>query len=361
MLIDVCGTGRTSVSRSRAAGLWQMQKLADHSLLPAVLSHLDTLQDVVRCSVVSKTWQAAMPEAQLTCLIIPGYTYNGSKTGLLDTVGMASALTWIQSQNQEGPLRNVEYLSLQLNCGCTRDCYEGKTIADFCQLVLIQAAAWPLKMCYIDGPFDVSLATPLLSPSLHHVSLNPRPDSMPRHLSLSMFERIPELQTLVIKTCIGDGLESCPVDSAACFLLQSTLPKLTSLYLCPWKLHFAPGCNLRTCLPKLRYVVVHVPADQAQVVADLDGLEWLGLVLHNTQQQRAYLMILEGHSLQQLTVYPAVNERLHFIVQKPDLDFHIDSDIIVEKGTQPEFEFDVPCFTDMGFSEMTFNHFSWRW
>lgn len=329
-----------------------MQNIAEHGLLPAVLSHMDTLRDVVRCSVVSKTWQAAMREAQLTCLVIPGNTVQGGEPCVLDTVGMTSALTWLQSQNQEGRLHNVEYLSLELNFGCTLDCYEGKTIADFCQLVLIQAVAWPLKMCFIDGPFDVSLATPLLPPSLHHVSLHPQPDSMPHHLSLSMFERFPELQTLVIKTSDGDGQPTFPVDSAACFLLQSTFSKLTSLHLSPWKLHLIQGCSLRTCLPNLRYAVMHVPADQAQVVADLDGLEYLGLAIQDTQQDRAWLTISEGNSLQRLTVHSPDNTRLHFLAEKPDLEFEVNNVCIVKKGMRSDFHFDVPC-------EMDFSEISW--
>jgi len=68
-------------------------------LLVLVLNHLDTLEDIICCSTVSKGWNTTCQDVRPVSLTIPGHNPR------LDPDGMLSTLRWMQQKQQRGHLQ----------------------------------------------------------------------------------------------------------------------------------------------------------------------------------------------------------------------------------------------------------------
>ena len=68
-------------------------------LLVLVLNHLESLEDILSCSAVSKRWHCACQHIQPASLTLPG------RSSRLDEDGMMSVLRWIQNKQKQGALQ----------------------------------------------------------------------------------------------------------------------------------------------------------------------------------------------------------------------------------------------------------------
>jgi len=68
-------------------------------LLVLVLNHLESLEDILSCSAVSKCWHSAFQHIQPAGLTLPG------RSSRLDEDGVMSVLRWIQNKQKQGALQ----------------------------------------------------------------------------------------------------------------------------------------------------------------------------------------------------------------------------------------------------------------
>lgn len=68
-------------------------------LLVLVLNHLESLEDILSCSAVSKRWHCACQHIQPASLTLPG------RSSRLDEDGMMSVQRWMQNKQKQGALQ----------------------------------------------------------------------------------------------------------------------------------------------------------------------------------------------------------------------------------------------------------------
>ena len=68
-------------------------------LLGAVFTHLESLEDILQCSAVSKFWSLVIQNLSPVSLIIPGCNPK------LDSLGMTQVLYWVQRKQQQGHMQ----------------------------------------------------------------------------------------------------------------------------------------------------------------------------------------------------------------------------------------------------------------
>ena len=151
----------------------------DQDLLETVFSHIETLQNLVHCSAVNKTWPATVQSVHPSSITIPGCTIPCQEPCNLDEHVMAYALIWIRNKNQQRHFQHVQHLGIELDCGSSAPCYNKiSAIAVFCLCVVVEASSWPITAYYLDGPFGLTLVLPHLLHTVQHICLHPRPDRL---------------------------------------------------------------------------------------------------------------------------------------------------------------------------------------
>ena len=81
-----------------------IEVVQEAGLLGAVFSHLESLEDIIKCSAVSKTWLLVSGNLRPASLIIPGASSQ------LDDKGMVQVLRWVQHKQQLGQMQVVPSL-----------------------------------------------------------------------------------------------------------------------------------------------------------------------------------------------------------------------------------------------------------
>lgn len=260
-----------------------MEAVQIQGLLPVILNKLEGIVDIVRCSSVSKTWQAVSSQVCPTALFVPIPTVPTlDESGQhiedveLDRAGAANMLIWLQSKHRQGHFCNLESLSIEQEQFSELSLEEGDNddmLSLFCQSMLVLAGLWPLQHCYIEGPFNWTVATRLLPTTLRDLRLCPR--VLPAEVSLAKLSRLPNLERVDI-----DAMACARPTHSPCFVLDDgcSFPHLRSLIL--------SGCqvvhsvqNLPVCLPTIKNVAVWVEVNHAGPLLTLPGLECLGLFL----------------------------------------------------------------------------------
>ncbi len=82
--------------------------LQNHELTARVISHLDSLRDIIVCSAVSKSWHSTVSNLAPTSLVIPGHDAD------LTVIATDSILYWVQQKQRQGHLHNLHTLSILL-------------------------------------------------------------------------------------------------------------------------------------------------------------------------------------------------------------------------------------------------------
>ncbi len=247
-------------------------------LLDKILSNVEDCRRLALCSAVSRSWRKAASGIYPKSLSIPPSRYGRDP---LQPEELYSIMKWFQTKQHEHYFDNVQDLEMLVGLDEDDTFSENGMTADISaalfHMVLMHVNCWPLQKCYIKGYFDLAQVTQMLPTSIQRLRLRPEGAGFPDHTSMSWFQRFPELKLLIITTCrVGvDGT------SAGTFVLDGVLPKLECLSLNPWPIELRPEMAIATCFPEVINVVVHMPADKAEVVMTLPCLQYLKLLLRD--------------------------------------------------------------------------------
>ena len=337
-----------------------VKSLKDHGLLLKVLNHLDAYADIARCSSVSRSWREIASSVQPSGLNIPGYTYQGGEKHYLQKDDADFVLAWLQAKHEVGDFKHLRYLRVELAFGFSIDCYEGNMLPEFCLAVLKLACTLPLEICDLDGNFDFHKAVDSLPASIKHLQLTGYQAQMSHSIHLSKFAKLTKLETLVITLSNGDDNRcSCPIVDGACFVLTTSFPMLRHMYLFPWPTRLARSCTFDSLLPSIRSASLLVPAHQVQALISLPDIEYLAVILLDSEDaamaefsRRPDLQVQDTSKLTSLKILKNEADVVRLTVKKAGLDFevcgsqrHGPEDAVIQRTGQP-IEPIVPWETD---------------
>ena len=245
--------------------------LQNHELTARVISHLDSLRDIIVCSAVSKSWHTIVSNLAPTILVIPGHDAN------LTITVTENILYWVQQKQRKGHLHNLHTLSVLLMKAPedVATSISADALASFGQAVIAFAGLWPLTHTTLHGPFQVTQIVVLLPTTLQslHAKVDCRQecndDDDDERISSAMFERFDSLCSLHLVIVSP----ACQVRS---FEVNAALPNLQCLHVSP--------C-ITTCfndhtllLPKLTHASLFMAkAELLQEFADLPCIQYLCL------------------------------------------------------------------------------------
>ena len=193
--------------------------------LPTVLSCLESFQDLVRCSAVSKAWKEASQRVQPVSLELQVDHWtspsSANKVGLLESI-----LQSLQLQQRKGRFCTLRHLHLSMYWPGAAP---SGTMQLFMQSILTLAGSWELYSCYITGICSLYETTALLPSCLQHIALNSSIGDAEcvRHV-LDKMKRFPKLHTLQLAYTpklygpVGDIV----LMSRSSILGKSTLPQI---------------------------------------------------------------------------------------------------------------------------------------
>lgn len=131
-----------------------------------MLSCLESLQDLIRCSLVSKLWREASQRVQPMSLDMPIDQYISATVH--KEARLESILQYLQLQVREGRFCKLRRLQVSLHCiaGVATE-----TAQDAMRSVLTLAGSWELHSCHIRGCFTLNAANALLPSCLQHMAV----------------------------------------------------------------------------------------------------------------------------------------------------------------------------------------------
>ncbi len=278
--------------------------MQNEELMAAVLSHIVSLRDLLRCSVVSKCWQSASKTLRPTSIEVPG---------VRDTdIYFDDILQWLQQKNHQQYFDKLQNFSLSLANYVADD---QPQVAASGLAMLRLAGLWPLTACSIDGPFDLYQVAGLLPQTLHHLRVQVDIDHRQYDIiDMGIFQRFGSLHSLHLS-----APESVEV---ADFQMQSpmVLPNLRHLHLSPWP--FKGNGTLLTSLPQLTHAALHIEANSNTM---LPRLEYLGVQLVNSGNKVVHMTVrirAESH-LKCLVLSAPENVKVDVCLDKPDLLYRL--------------------------------------
>ncbi len=240
--------------------------MQNEELVAAVLGHVNSLRDLLRCSAVSRCWRSATKILTPTSIEVPGVPYNQDIDISFDDI-----LQWLQQKHQQQYFDKLQNFSLSLSNYAADD---QPPVAASGLATLMLAGLWPLKACSIDGPFDLYQIAGLLPHTLHHLHVQVDIDYRQYHkIDIGIFQRFRSLRSLHLS-----APESVKV---AGFQMQSpmVLPNLRHLHLSPWP--FKDSGTLANSLPQLTHAALHIEATDFKQYVKLPHIEYLGVQLVN--------------------------------------------------------------------------------
>ena len=244
-----------------------IRHLESQGLLLNVFNQLHGLDDLVRCTSVSKSWLSLVQEAQPIRLEIG----VSSSFPILDADGATGVMQWIQKKQKQGRMQNVRVFWLSAESLFQSDYSEQTRLqAAFFDTAIMATGFWNLRTCTLEGPFCLETAASLLPTTLE--SLDMTLYDVPDISCLSMFERFVHLQLLYLSCVDGEALP------AAVFLIDGTMPNLRGLHIsCPFYIHHYEDHTLSTCFPSIvqLYVLVMANEDGSQIANALFDLKTL--------------------------------------------------------------------------------------
>ena len=284
-------------------------------LLTLVLNKLERADELARCAVVSKRWAAAAARCQPQTLRF-SHTTNANQEIKIACCKLRSLQTW----HRQGRLQNLKQLHF--------DVFPAVNIsADaslLCQGLILLAGAWDLALCRLHGPVCLEAAAGLLPATL--LGLDLWPDSGPRFIRLSAFERFEKLQMLNLAVGTGDDDEAGPT---SCQLLLDTAFSCVKHVVIHDRLlcGLAQGITMETCFPNVLTLGIKVKSDERgrSLVQGALALQKLEVFKLDVLQERGLpwdLIVPKSSSIQHLVVVvtpPAPLMTVH--LQKPDIQY----------------------------------------
>ena len=322
--------------------------LQNRELTARVISHLDSLRDILVCSAVSKSWHSTVSNLAPTSLVIPGQDAS------LTVNATDSILYWVQQKQRQGHLHNLHTLSILLvktteNVATSTSVHE---LSSFGRALIAFAGLWPLMRTTLDGPFDLTQIVLLLPTTLQslHATVNcSLHDEYGNCIRLSLFEGLISLQSLHLEF-EGFAGEDMFVN------IDVHLPNLQRLHVSPW---FTVWDNDSICelLPNLTHIAVILGADEAQGCADLPRIQHLCLGLVETHSNDVYPFLVKANSpLLELRMLAFSTVKMRIEIQKPALSYDCRAShsgwAVSNAGTQkavckPPTDFQSLSFTDL--------------
>ena len=289
--------------------------LQNHELTARVISHLDSLRDIIVCSAVSKSWHTAISDLAPTSLVIPGHDAK------LTVTATKSILCWVQQKQCQGHLHNLHTLSVLLMKASedVATSISADALASFGQAVIAFAGLWPLTCITLDGPFQLTQVVLLLPTTLE--SLHARVDCKQEYddddngtIYLSQYKRFGSLRSLHLETV-------SPASRKRFFEVDTALPNLQCLHVSPC----FTTCfdNLVKLLPNLTHAALVVSGPDAQLLqefADLQCIQYLclGLTNRHVSSPLVSFVVQADSSLHELRMVIA-EVMIDVKVQKSDL------------------------------------------
>jgi len=237
----------------------------NEELVAAVLGHIDSLRDLLRCSAVNRCWHSASKILRPTTIEIPGIY------GVEECIDSDVILQWLQQKHQQQYFDRLQNLSLSLSksAAAVDDVHQ---LAACGLAILTLAGLWPLKACSIDGPFDVYQIAGLLPQTLHHLHVTV--DTAHRHydrIEICVCKRFRSLRSLHLSAAERGPIAGIQMRS------PMALPNLQHLHLSPWPLKDIG--MLADSLPQLTHAALHVHATDVNQFVKLPYIEYLDLRL----------------------------------------------------------------------------------
>lgn len=279
--------------------------------MTAVLGHIDSLADLIRCSAVSKSWRSAYYMLRPTSLEVPG-----RPTG---AAGFDSILQWLQRKQRQHYFSNLRNLSLLLDNSEYK--FENLDMLGAVGLaILMLAGLWPLHVCKVDGPFELEQGVLLLPPTLHHFEADIDPTRyFSPEVDISIFQRFTQLESLQLRALIS--CEESGEPTGYTMLSPAPLLKLKHLHLSPWPFH--DNGRLATSLPSMTHAALHVHASDLQRYVKLQGIEYLSLQLVNCEFEAAQVQVevIDESSLNCFVLSAPENVKVDICLKKSGLLF----------------------------------------
>ncbi len=288
--------------------------LQNHELTARVISHLDSLRDIIVCSAVSKSWHSTVSNLAPTSLVIPGHDAN------LTVIATDSILYWVQQKQRQGHLHNLHTLSILLT-KTSEDVATSISIhelASFGQAVIAFAGLWPLSHTTLDGPFKLTQIVLLLPTTLQ--SLHARLGCSQEYddedyddddgISLALFKNFGSLRSLHLETV-------SPASQYRMFEIDTALPNLQCLHVSPFTTTYYD--NLAQLLPNLTHAALVVRDNDAQELADLHCIQCLCLALIDVGNDLVSFVVKADSSLRELRMVATLSVTINIQVQKSDL------------------------------------------
>jgi len=282
----------------------------NEELVAAVLGHIDSLRDLLRCSAVNRCWHSASKILRPTSIEIPGY-YSSEEYVDFDDI-----VRWMQQKHQQQYFDKLQNLSLLLS--------EAVAAADdvhwlaACGLAMLTLAVlWPLKACSVSGPIHVYQIAGLLPQTLHHLHVKVDADHQDYHkIDICIFQRFRSLRLLHLSAAERGPIAGIHMRS------PMVLPNLRHLHL-SWP--FKHNGTLADSFPLLSHAALHVHATAFKQYVKLPHIEYLDLQLVNLENEAVQVKVkvdADSH-LSCLVLSVPENVKVDLCLDKPNLMYQI--------------------------------------
>lgn len=242
--------------------------LQNEELVACILSHIDDIQDMIRCAAINKCWQVASAKVQPKSLLIPHtITY-------INELGPQSILQWMRLKYQQQSFCHLESIALEV---CGDDRYT-ETLTAFRLAVLTLTSLCLLKICHIHYDGDPQHLLMLMPSTIQHLKLSfDTKAQSPKDFDLSGFHRLRWLKSLHLQCSLDTGYRA----SSPMFVFKGNkgLESLEGLRL-PWPLRY-PSIPLAQLKPNLRFAHLIAHESDVQSYAELPNLQGLVLRLYH--------------------------------------------------------------------------------
>lgn len=290
--------------------------LQNHELTARVISHLDSLRDIIVSSSVSKSWHSTVSNLAPTSLVIPDHD------AILKAIATDSILYWVQQRQRQGLLHNLHTLSILMEW--SEDVARSISVhelASFGQAVIAFAGLWPLTHTKLHGPFKLTQIVLLLPTTLQ--SLHARLGCSEDHddeeyddddgISLALFNNFGSLRSLHLEIV-------SPASRDRIFEIDTALPSLQCLHVSPCTTTYDD--DLAQLLPSLTHAALVVRDHDIQEFADLQCIQYLCVGLVNVSIHLVSFVVKADSSLHELQIVVAKSVTINIELQKSDLSYN---------------------------------------
>ncbi len=280
--------------------------LHNEELVAAVLGHIDSLRDLLRCSAVSSRWRSTAKILRPTSIEIPGKLSEG------DHLYFDDIPQWLQQKHQQKYFDKLQNLTLSLfdPAIVVRDL---RPLTACGQAILMLAGLWPLKACSIDGPFSLYQIAGLLPQTLHHLQVKTYEEY--DNIDICIFQRFRNLRSLDLSAA-----EDYQVDGSH-MQFAGVLPNLRHLHLSPRP--FKDNGTLASSLPQLTHAALYVHANELEQYVKLPHIECLSLQLVSLEPVQVKMKVDADSHLNCLVLRVPENVQVDLCLDKPDLLYAI--------------------------------------